>query len=53
MKIFPLRPRRNRRSTLRDLYTHGLISIFRQHSVLRVWEPLRETPRRPREEFAG
>jgi hypothetical protein len=53
MKISPLRSRRNRRSTLRDLYTYGLISIFRRHSVLRIWEPLRETPRRQREEFAS
>jgi hypothetical protein len=53
MKALPFRPRRDRRSTLRDLYTHGLISIFRRHSILRVWEPLRETPRRSREEFAS
>ena len=36
-----------RRGTLRDLYTAGLVSVFRRHSVLRVWEPLRETPRHP------
>ena len=28
------------------LYTAGLVSVFRRDSVLRVWEPLRETPRR-------
>lgn len=32
------------RGTLRDLYTFGLVSVFRRHSVLRVWEPLREAP---------
>ena len=41
------RSRATRRGTLRDLYTSGLVSIFRRDSVLRVWEPLRETPRRP------
>lgn len=40
----PLQPA-SRRATLRDLYTSGLVSIFRRESVLRVWEPLRETPR--------
>lgn len=35
----------DRRATLRDLYTSGLVSIFRRDSVLRLWEPLRETPR--------
>lgn len=35
----------DRRGTLRDLYTSGLVSIFRRDSVLRVWEPLRQTPR--------
>lgn len=33
------------RGTLRDLYLSGLVSIFRRDSVLRIWEPLRETPR--------
>ena len=37
----------HRRATLRDLYTSGLVSVFRRHSVFRVWEPLRETPRQP------
>jgi hypothetical protein len=32
------------RGTLRDLYTFGLVSVFRRSSVLRVWEPLRGTP---------
>lgn len=47
-------PQPDRRATLRDLYTSGLVSIFRRHSVLRVWEPLRETPRvvRPETEDA-
>jgi hypothetical protein len=39
------RPLGARRGTLRDLYTAGLVSVFRRDSVLRVWEPLRETPR--------
>jgi hypothetical protein len=33
------------RATLRDLYVSGLVSIFRRDSILRIWEPLRETPR--------
>lgn len=50
-RLLPLRPHSpaplppDRRATLRDLYTSGLVSIFRRHSVLRMWEPLRETPR--------
>jgi hypothetical protein len=47
-RFLPLRPA-NRRATLRDLYTFGLVSVFRRESVLRVWEPLRETPRRTQE----
>ena len=38
-------PLRDRRASLRDLYTAGLVSIFRRDSVLRIWEPLREAPR--------
>jgi hypothetical protein len=38
------------RATLRDLYTFGLVSIFRRDSVLRAWEPLRELPRRESDE---
>ena len=41
---FTPRPQR-RRSMLRDLHAFGFVSVFRQHSILRVWEPLRETPR--------
>jgi len=41
---FPSRPQR-RRSMLRDLHAFGFVCVFRQHSILRVWEPLRETPR--------
>jgi hypothetical protein len=48
----PYRPRQNRRSTLCDLYAYGLISVFRRHSILRVWEPLRETPRRSKDDVA-
>lgn len=53
MKLrLPFRPRRrhpNHRSTLHDLYVYGLVSVFRRHSILRVWEPLRETSRRHEE----
>ena len=35
-------PRRTLRSTLRELHTSGTISVFRSHSLLRVWAPLRE-----------
>lgn len=45
-------PAPNRRATLRDLYTFGLVSVFRRDSVLRLWEPLRETPRLHRDESA-
>jgi hypothetical protein len=27
-----------RRSTLRDLYLFGLVSVFRRHSIFRLWE---------------
>ena len=33
------------RAILRDLYLSGLVSVFRRDSVLRIWEPLRETQR--------
>jgi hypothetical protein len=41
------RPRTShaRRGSLRELYTNGLVSIFRRPSLFRLWEPLRETPR--------
>lgn len=43
MKILRrFQPRTPRRATLRDLYVFGILNVFRQHSVLRVWEPLRE-----------
>ena len=43
---FLLRPSRpNRRALLRDLHAFGLVSVFRRHSIFRLWEPLRETPR--------
>ena len=41
--LFPRRP--NRRLMLRDLHAFGLINVFRRPSLLRLWEPLRETPR--------
>lgn len=34
--------RSHRRSTLRDLYASGLVSVFRRPSLFRLWEPLRE-----------
>lgn len=43
-RFFPARTQLDHRGTLRDLYTFGLVSVFRRHSVLRVWEPLREAP---------
>jgi hypothetical protein len=36
--------RPNRRVILRDLYAFGIVTVFRRPSILRVWEPLRETP---------
>lgn len=36
--------RKNRRSTLRDLHSFGLVNVFRRHSIFRLWEPLREHP---------
>ena len=48
--LFP--PRTNRRSLLRDLHAFGIVSVFRRHSLFRVWEPLRETPRNG-DEFVG
>jgi hypothetical protein len=47
MKILPslFFPRPNRRSVMRDLYTFGLLDVFRRPSIFRIWEPLRETPR--------
>ena len=46
MKFF-FRPlaRPNRRALLRDLHAFGIVSVFRRHSIFRLWEPLRETPR--------
>ena len=32
-----------RRSMLRDLHAFGHVGVFRQHSILRIWEPLRES----------
>jgi hypothetical protein len=53
MKLFLLpRSRPSRRSVLLDLHAFGVIHIFRRHSLLRLWEPLRETRRSP-ETFAG
>lgn len=45
-------PRSNRRALLRDLHAFGLVSVFRRHSLLRLWEPLREHSSH-REDFAG
>ena len=35
-------PRRTLRFTLLELHSSGVIRVFRSHSLLRVWEPLRE-----------
>ena len=35
-------PRRPLRGTLLQLHTSGVISVFRRHSFLNVWAPLRE-----------
>jgi hypothetical protein len=35
-------PRRTLRPTLHELHTSGTIRVFRRHSFLNVWEPLRE-----------
>jgi hypothetical protein len=35
-------PRRTLRPTLHALHTSGTIRVFRRHSFLNVWEPLRE-----------
>lgn len=45
-RFFSFRPRSHRRSMLRDLHAFGLVRVFRQHSLFRLWEPLRESPRR-------
>ncbi len=44
-RLFTSRPPVQHRGTLRDLYVSGLVSVFRRDSILRIWEPLRETPR--------
>jgi len=35
-------PRRTLRGTLMQLHTSGVIRVFRRHSFLNVWAPLRE-----------
>ncbi len=42
----------NRRLLLRDLHAFGIVSVFRRHSIFRLWEPLRENPRTG-EDFGG
>lgn len=32
------------RARLRDLHSFGLVSVFRSHSLLRLWGPLRGDP---------
>ena len=41
--LFSFPRRSSRRSILRDLHAFGIVSVFRRHSILRIWEPLRET----------
>jgi hypothetical protein len=36
-------PRRTLRPTLRELHNSGTLRVFRRHSFLNVWEPLRES----------
>jgi len=47
MKLFLLFQSRSHRhrSMLRDLHAFGFVRVFRQHSIFRIWEPLREGPR--------
>ena len=52
-RLFRPQPCSSQRSTLRDLYTFGLMSVFRRDSIFRVWEPLRETPQRPTDKPNG
>lgn len=47
-RFLSVRSSLDHRGTLRDLYTFGLVSVFRRHSVLRIWEPLRENSARLR-----
>ena len=49
-KIFRRQP--NHRSLLRDLHAFGIVSVFRRHSIFRLWEPLREHSSRG-DEFVG
>jgi hypothetical protein len=48
-RFFTSRPPVKHRGTLRDLYVSGLVSVFRRDSILRIWEPLRETRSRTNE----
>ncbi|HEX2854016.1 MAG TPA: hypothetical protein VHO24_12320 [Opitutaceae bacterium] len=40
--FFKASPSRALRSTLIDLYSTGTMQVFRRHSLLRLWVPLRE-----------
>jgi hypothetical protein len=48
MKTFFTHPASPRplRFTLLALHASGVIQVYRRHSILRVWEPLREHPSR-------
>jgi hypothetical protein len=41
--LYRFTSRPNRRATLRDLHSFGVIHVFRRPSLFRLWEPLRET----------
>ncbi|MEY2878882.1 MAG: hypothetical protein RLZZ15_1262 [Verrucomicrobiota bacterium] len=50
--LFHRAPRRPLRSILLELHATGVLQVFRRHSFLRLWEPLRETAR-PESDFAN
>lgn len=43
--LFRFKTRSHHRAMLRDLHAFGIVQVFRQPSLFRIWEPLRETPR--------
>jgi hypothetical protein len=45
-------PRPAHRSLLRELHASGIVTVFRGHSIFRLWEPLRQHASRE-EDFAG
>lgn len=45
-------PSRALRSTLIDLYSTGVMQVFRRHSLRRLWVPLREDASRQENSWA-